>query len=171
MLIIHNVEQRSEEWFKLRENKITASNAGKLLLYGKEKALEKTKQFTNVWAERGKILESEAIELYEKIKNVSVMTPGFVTNSKFKECGASPDGITNKLIEVKCFNPSKHLGITIDTIPFEVIAQIQFSLMICDLDKADLVLYNPDLKPEKALKIIEIDRNEMIIKHIKSKLK
>lgn len=171
MFTIHDVEQRSSEWFELRANKITASNAWKLLLYGKNKALEPAKPFTNIWTQRGNALEPEAIELYEKIKGINVMQVGFITNTKFDNCGASPDGITDRLIEVKCFNKEKHLIINEDNIPFQVMAQVQFSMMICELDKTDLVLYNPDLDAKNALKIIEIKQDNLIVKHIKSKLK
>ena len=170
MPTIHNVEQRSPEWFELRRNKITASKAGKLLESGVEKAMEVSTFTGNIWTERGSILESEAIELYEKIKDIPVLTVGFVTNDKYPNCGASPDGITDRLIEVKCFNAEKHLNIHKDDIPFEVMAQVQFGMMICELDLCDLVLYNPDLPADKALKIIEIKRNEKIINNILSKI-
>lgn len=170
MLTLHNIEQRSDEWHALRDGKITASNAHKLLQYGKDKALEKSQFVGNIYTERGQILESEALELYERVKDTNVLLVGFVTNSDYPDCGASPDAITDRLIEVKCFNKDKHLSITSDNIPFEVMAQVQFGMMICEMQVADLVLYNPDVEPKNALKIIEIERDEQIINNIKSKL-
>lgn len=171
MPTLHKVDQRSEDWHKLREGKITASNAWKLLQYGKAKALEPSDFTGNIWTERGTILESEAIELYERVKDTSVLTVGFVTNDEYPDCGASPDGVAgDTLIEVKCFNKDKHLSIHSNAIPFEVMAQVQFSMMVCDLDKCHLVLYNPDLDAEDALRIIEIEKDHLILLNIKSKL-
>lgn len=170
MPTLHNVEQRSQEWHELRKNKVTASNAGKLLEYGVRKAIEPSTFEGNIWTERGQLLESEALELYERIRDVDVLRIGFVTNDKYPNCGASPDGITDRLIEVKCFNKDKHSSIEKSNIPFEVMAQVQFGMMICELDLADLVLYNPDLPAKEALKIIEIKRDEKIITNIQIKL-
>jgi len=172
MLKIWPIEQRSEDWYKIRANLVTASNAGRLLSSGKDKALEPRSSGTGRAAERGLTLEPEAIELYEVIKGVKVDRPGFITNTDYPIAGASPDGIVDDtLIEVKCFGNNKHLDINKDNIPFEVIAQVQFSMMVCDLQNCDLVLYNPDVEDLKnAMKIIRIERDEDIIKNIKKKL-
>ena len=172
MLKTWKIEQRSDDWYKIRANLVTASNAGRLLQFGKEKALEPRQNFSNIYAERGLILEPEAIELYEIIKNITVERPGFVTNDEYPSAGASPDGIVgDTLIEVKCFNDKKHLEINKDNIPFEVMAQVQFSMMVCNLQNCDLILYNPDTENLKnALKIIRIERDEDIIKNIQNKL-
>jgi hypothetical protein len=159
MLTNHDVEQGTPEWHALRDGLITASNAGKLLQLGIESALATSNFKGNWYTQRGHDLEPEAIELYELVKNITVERPGFITNSKYPGCGVSPDGITDRLIEVKCFMKDKHLSINEKTIPFEVIAQIQFGMMITGLRKTDLVLYNPDLEAEEALKIITVDRD------------
>ncbi len=45
-------------------------------------------------------------------------------------------------------------------------AQLQFSMMVCELDIADLVLYNPDVDAKDALRIITVDKEPKIIDRI-----
>ena len=170
--IIHEVAQNSPEWFELRKGRVTASNAWKLLSGGYKYATEQKPVPTTKAMERGKILESEALELYSRIKgDLEILTVGFVTNPKYPNAGASPDGVAgDKLIEVKCFNANKHLDISLGNIPPEVMAQVQMQMMICELDQCDLVLYNPDLEAKEALKIITIDADPLIHKNIEKHL-
>lgn len=158
----HDVKQGTPDWHLLRSGIITASNAHKLLTGGVLAAVEEVVIKDNYYMKRGRELEPEAIELYERINEVEVERPGFITNSKYTGCGVSPDGITDRLIEVKCFGKDKHLAIDEDNIPFEVMAQCQFGMMIVGLNKTDLVLYNPDLDSDVALKIITIKKDVKI---------
>jgi putative phage-type endonuclease len=170
MLTLHNVEQRTKEWHALRSGLITASSAGKLLTSGKETVLNQEPIPDNYWLQRGRILEKDALEVYSKIRDVDVLEVGFVTNSDYPGCGASPDGIVDGLIEIKCFSNKKHLSIDKDNIPFDTMAQIQFSLMVCELDYCDLVLYNPDVETSEAFKVVHVFRDEKIITNIEKKL-
>lgn len=168
----HRVKQGSEAWHKLREGRVTASNAWKLLTKGKEVAMRRDITPDNHYMRRGRELEPEAIELYERIYDVKVKTVGFITNSDYPDAGYSPDGmLKNKLIEVKCFGKDKHLSIYQDTVPPEVMAQVQFGMMIAEESECDLVLYNPDLDPIDAIRIITIQRDDKIITNIKLQLK
>lgn len=170
--IIHDCAQGSLEWFDLRKGRVTASNAWKLLEKGYKYATEQKPVMTTKAMERGKILESEALELYSRIKgDIEILTVGFVTNPKYPNAGASPDGVAGeKLIEVKCFGEKKHLDVAKGNIPPEVMAQVQMQMMICELDECDLVLYNPDLDAKDALKILTIQADPLIHRNIASKL-
>jgi hypothetical protein len=174
MVIIHDVEQGSDEWHQLRAGKYTGSNAHKLLKYGaRAYSLTEGKEFGgNFWTKRGHLLEEEAIELYERIKGVKVERVGFVTNDKFPDCGYSPDGLREKeIIEVKCFDEPRHLRLLAGDIPLEIMAQVQFGMMICERRISKLVLYNPKLEPTKALKIIEVRGRAAITSNFKRILK
>lgn len=170
--IIHDCAQGSLEWFDLRKGRVTASNAWKLLEKGYKYATEQKPVMTTKAMERGKILESEALELYSRIKgDIEILTVGFVTNPKYPNAGASPDGVAgDKLIEVKCFGDNKHLAVSKGDIPFEVMAQVQMQMMICELDECDLVLYNPDLDAKDALKILTIQADLLIHRNIQKHL-
>lgn len=166
------MEQGTPAWHRLRKNKVTASNAYKLLTKGKAAALDVEPVPDNEYMKRGRELEPEAIEIYERIYELKVRRVGFITNDNYPDAGYSPDGIAgSKLLEVKCFNATKHRKIFIDSVPPEVMAQCQFGMMIANKKKCDLVLYNPDLDPIEAFRIINLTRDEAIINNIKEKLK
>lgn len=181
MITVHEIEQGTKEWGALRAGKYTGSNAHKLFKYGAIKysqAVVDDSWGGNFFTKRGHILEDEALELYGKIKKVEVLRPGFITNSKYPNCGYSPDGIDGQqvgnalnresiLLEVKCFNPTRHLKIYNGDIPLEILAQIYFGMLITDLKKARLIIYNPDLDPKLALKIIEVKRDPAVLSNLK----
>lgn len=184
MITVHDdIEQGSQAWHDLRAGKYTGSNAHKLLRYGAiEYALTEQSSFGgNYWTKRGHQLEDEAIGLYEAIVGHRVGRPGFVTNDAFPGCGYSPDGLDDiPTIEVKAFNLKKHLRMIDGDIPFEVLAQVHFGLLICERPYSNLVPYNPELAkkeinglpnplydPRRALKIIRIDYSRAIANNFK----
>lgn len=146
---ILEITQNTDEWLKAREDKVTGSIADSLLTRGLDQALkENYKTFNgNYYTQRGHILEDEAIEVYEAIHEVTVSRVGFVINDKYPNAGCSPDGLDEDwLIEVKCFGEKKHLSIRKKKdIPFKIMAQLQFNMMISGKKKARLVMYNPDV--------------------------
>lgn len=172
---ILEVVQNTDEWLKLRENKVTGSIADSLLTRGLDQALkENYKEFRgNFYTQRGHILEDEAIEIYEAIHEVVVARVGFVVNDKFPNAGCSPDGIDNEwLLEVKCFGEKKHLEIRKHKdIPFKIMAQLQFNMMIAGKKKARLILYNPDVANDSlAYHEVAVGANPGIWKNLAAKL-
>lgn len=157
MIRIHQVDQGSEEWHQLRAGKYTGSNADKLLKFGAiDYSLTETGKFRgNFWTKRGHILEAEAIEIYEQIRKTSVDRVGFVTNSKWPSAGYSPDGLgVDRTIEVKCFDEAMHMKLFNGNVPFKIQAQIHYGMFLCEKDLSDLIIYNPNLDPKQAFKII-----------------
>lgn len=197
MITIHDVEQGTEEWQKLREKRYTGSNADKLLMHydklkivdgvvSKYSLTEITGFSGNFYTKRGHALEEEAIDLYEAYTERKVARPGFITNSKYPVCGYSPDGLDDiPLIEVKALNNEKHLSITKDDIPLKILAQIIFGLVITERPKAKLLLYNPrfakrkledgsdnpDYDPRKAFKIIDVKPSRDSLIHMRKILR
>jgi hypothetical protein len=181
---IISIEQNTEEWHKVREGRATGSNADSLLSGDLAKALslnDKDKQFRgNYFTDRGHKLEPIAIKTYELIHDCKVDRPGFVINDEYPNAGCSPDGIHKDwLIEVKCFAEKRHLEIkTHKDIPFKIMAQLQFNMMISGLRKSRLVMYNPDLKlgtPQenniRAYCEIEVTANPIIQRNMARKLR
>ena len=77
--------------------------------------------------------------------------------------GFSPDGFPDThLIECKAFKEDKHLQFLKGDVNLEVMAQIQFGLMICERPLAHLLIYNPELEAKLAFKIIEVRYNPKI---------
>jgi len=171
MITEHQVAQGTSEWHEARRGKFTGSNAYKLLgTFGASeyaKALQASFK-GNYFTKRGHLLEDEAIELYEAIKRTPVSRIGFVTNDLYPDCLYSPDGLTADIVvEVKCFNEKEHRKIAGGDIPMKVLAQIHFGMLITERKAAHLVIYNPDLEPEHALKIIDVKFNKAIADNFK----
>lgn len=171
---ILEVVQNTPEWFEVRRSRATGSNADILLTKGLDQALKANlKSFTgNYFTQRGHTLEPEAIEIYELLNGNTVARPGFVVNDRFPEVGCSPDGICGEyLIEVKCFAEKRHTEIRrLKDIPFKIMAQLQFNMMICELKVAKLVMYNPDLDDNEAYREITVKANSRIAAQLQSKI-
>jgi hypothetical protein len=153
-ITIHDCEQGTDQWLKLRENLYTGSNADKLLSYSTSTKIvngvvssysitEITGFGGNFHTKRGHILEDEAIEIYEQITGHKVSRPGFVTNSKYPGCGFSPDGHDDTLelpLEVKAFEPGKHMKMFKGDIPIKVLAQNHFGQLIWEKKGSRLII-------------------------------
>lgn len=197
MITVHDVEQGSEEWLKLREDLYTGQNADKLLSHSDKVKIvngivsayalnELTGFGGNFYTRRGHVLEDEALDLYRQITGHRVSRPGFVTNSKWPSCGFSPDGHDDDLelpLEVKAFNEAKHMKMFNGEVPLKILAQIYFGQFIWEKKGARLVIYNPDFAkkqiegepnplydPAKAIKIIDVRYNRNIMLNFKRKL-
>lgn len=169
MVIIHDVEQGSPAWHKLRQEVDWTGSTAIHLLRGKPRPAE-----TGVSSramERGKALEPLALMTYKFETERDYMVIGFVTNTKYERCGYSPDGISGEiLLEVKCANGERHKDLCEGRIPPQYMAQMQFGMLICELEMAQLIAYNPADK-ESPLVITDVPRDEKIIANINRKLK
>lgn len=186
---IHNCEQKSEEWFALRlQYPLTASKADAIGTGGKgletlcwEQMAQKyssqdKERYTNEHLERGVELEPQAISLYELETGNKVEQVGFVTNEEISEVGgASPDGLVNDdgLIEVKCFDDTKHFKASIDfkkTGKFEIekkyIWQMQMQMLFSERKWCDFVTYNPNYKTSLLIQRVlpDTEMQEKIVK-------
>lgn len=166
MIILHDVKQRSPEWFKLREDKWTGSTALPLL---QGKRLPPHSDYQNNAMMRGRLLEPVAIREYETRTGIDVFTIGFVTNTDYPSAGYSPDGIVGKtLLEVKCLNGERHEALVRGEIPLEYKAQIYFGMVICELKSAKLLAFNPEY--EQQLTVITVPYDKAITDNIRMKL-
>ena len=155
-------EQRSEEWFKNREEKITASDGGCIVgvnkyepvwKFIKKKVLGLPFQ-SNIFCYHGKKLEEIATMVYEFRMNVKVKEFGMVPHPKINHLGASPDGIVSpykldqkhltkyvgRMLEIKCplSRKIKKVGeVKGEICPIYYWVQVQLQLECCDLDECD----------------------------------
>lgn len=180
MIELHSVQQGTTEWLKLRDDLYTGSNADKILTssdktiiidsFKKKYAANRESKFSgNYDTRRGHKLEPEAVEIYERITGNKIRRDiGFITNSRYKGCGYSPDGWQ---VEVKCFAKEKHLSIDSKSkIPFKVLAQVHFGMLISGWKWIDLIFYNPEVEPIDAIRIFRIRRDQNIINNFKRKI-
>ena len=168
---IHQVKQRSPEWYELREGKITSSIA-KSAKSGESTIFEtlavmltgkKERQFTNEYMDRGTSLEGEAIKEFERVTGLKVELVGFVSNGYL---GWSPDGVIFKGdkivggIEVKCPDTKNHIkNIVSEKFYQEHQDQLIHGFVVVDdLETNYFVSYDPRLLQRK-IYIKEVQRS------------
>lgn len=199
-MTIHEVEQKTEEWYALRrQHPLTASNAQAIGNNGKgletlvwtvladKHSFADKEHFGNKDTERGNELEDQARDIYQLETGNIVTKVGFVTNETISPVGgASPDGLVgiDGLLEIKCFDDAKHFRYIIEGLKPESQYewQMQMQMLITGRKWCDFVAYNPNYKqtlliirvyaePEMQDKIKEgLRTGEKLIKEIETKL-
>lgn len=156
--------QGSDEWFEARLGLPTASHFGTIMAQGNDgPALTRTEYlyrlagevvtrmpaeetFKSRAMERGKEMEPEAIEDYERRKAVKITRVGLGVNfSGLKRCGASPDGLLgfDGGLETKTMRPDKMIPM-LDRgarMPGEHRAQVQGNMLVFERDWWDFKIF------------------------------
>jgi len=170
-MIVHDVDQRTPEWYALRAGMPTASEFCNLLAPKTLKPSASAKTYAaqlanekfmgdvspdgfsgNYWTERGEMMEEHAISWYEFSFDVTVTRVGFVTDDG-ATIGCSPDGLIgdNGALEIKCLKSTNHTGALLSLasgdFPPDFKAQTQGILMICEREWIDLLLFHNKLPP------------------------
>jgi putative phage-type endonuclease len=179
---IPTIEQRSPEWYEIRNNLITASDMGQALgvgkfgkvrdLYVKKSGYEDVPFGTFPALEWGVRFEAVATRIYEKRQNTHINEFGLVQHPTVSFYGASPDGITDNgvMLEIKCPYKRKIDGHIVDQYYF----QMQGQLEVCDLDECDFlecafqeyfdeVDYDADWNKAKTMSADETEKGIIII--------
>ena len=147
-------EQRSKEWYEIREHLLTASSLADSLGKGHfqtrdDLLISKTSE------QKGKITKASrdimqwgvkyepvATELYEHLHNLKIIEFGLIPHPKLSVFGASPDGIADigspngyegRMLEIKCPPKRKFTH----EVPRHYWMQMQGQLEVCDLDECD----------------------------------
>ena len=157
-------EQRSKEWFEMRNNKITASDCGAVLGENKyepqfnfilKKVFGSTFE-TNNSCYHGKKFENVVTLMYEYNYDTVVDEFGLLGHPEHLFLGASPDGIcgpfkrdgktksplVGRMLEIKCplFRKIKYEGeVKGEICPIYYWCQVQQQLECCNLDECDFV--------------------------------
>lgn len=144
---IPQIEQRSEEWYQMRWDLITASDLAQSLGCGKfgtqrDFYIKKCDVETSraslpdcpplVW---GIKYEPVAAAIYERFHNTKLIEFGLLPHPDYPFIGASPDGITTDgiMVEIKCPYARKPKP----EVPTQYYYQIQSQLDVCNLDECD----------------------------------
>lgn len=142
--------QRSDEWFNVRKNLITASDMAQALNKGKFGSQKDflIKKINNLIENNNTYVQSDNVALlwgvkYEEVANkiymkrnkVEVFEFGLIKHPTISCFGASPDGISELgiMLEIKCPFKRKIDG----SIPEQYWMQIQGQLEVCDLEECD----------------------------------
>ena len=149
-------EQRSKEWYEIREKLLTASSLADALGKGHfqtrddlllskttetKKSVSKASQNIMEW---GVKYEPVATEFYEYLNNLKIIEFGLIPHPKLSVFGASPDGICDidspngyegRMLEIKC-PPKRNFT---HEVPLHYWMQMQGQLEVCDLDECDFL--------------------------------
>ena len=147
-------EQRSPEWFAMRETRLTASDLGGAIgdsKYDKPydillKKLGGGRPFTgNVATQWGQKYEPVATAVYELRNGVHVEEFGLLPHPTIPFLAASPDGIVSEakvgavpvgtMLEIKCPHRRKITGV----VPKHYWIQMQLQLEVAQLDECDFM--------------------------------
>lgn len=177
MKIYNNLVQGSEDWFKVRLGKFTASQAQAIGSNGKgletlcfEKVAEilsgtQEEGYKNADMERGNEQEALARSAYEMENGVMVKTVGFVELNE--KVGCSPDGLVGDdgLVEIKSHNGATFVKLMyskkIDT---KYVWQMQMQMYVTDRQWVDYVAFNENFPK---LITIRVERDESAIEKIR----
>jgi putative phage-type endonuclease len=178
MKIYKELEQRTEEWHKVRAGKLTASSFHTLLGNSETKKTLLLKitaeritgkciedNYSNEDIERGIELEDDARNNYQEKTFNLVEEVGFAELDEYVGC--SPDGIVGNdgLIEIKCPRETTFLSQVLSgRIKPEYITQMQFNMYVLNRQWCDYVMYSETL----GLFIKRVDRDEKLIEEIKT---
>jgi len=137
------VEQRTEEWYNMRKNMLTASDTYNALIKSKSLIKNKAKKIVQhikckalTW---GIMFEPIATNIYSKENNdIEIYEFGVIrsTDKDIEFYGASPDGITSLgvMLEIKCPITRK---IKENDIKKSYMAQVQGQMAVCELTDCD----------------------------------
>tara|TARA_B100000900_G_scaffold415124_1_gene443898 strand:- start:3461 stop:4411 length:951 start_codon:yes stop_codon:yes gene_type:complete len=149
-------EQRSPEWYQIRENLLTASSLadalGKghfqtrddLLISKTSKTKSSVSKASRDIMQWGVKYEPVATRFYEYMNNLTVVEFGLIPHPKLSVFGASPDGICDigspngyegRMLEIKC-PPKRQFT---HEVPKHYWMQMQGQLEVCDLDECDFL--------------------------------
>lgn len=187
-MIIHNVEQNSDEWLLLRAGKPTASEFSRLITstgepsksmpaYAEELGgeLYSGRQFEswkgNEYTQNGHDTEDEGVSAYELLTGAETEKVGFITDD-MAQYGCSPDRLVGDdgLLEMKCL-PKKHIGVLRywaknKRMPPDYVQQVQGQLFITGRSWCDLCFYRPELPTL----IIRVEPDEKVITGLQSQI-
>jgi putative phage-type endonuclease len=184
------VEQRTEEWFKARLGKVTASRVADVLAktktgvsasranYLTELVVERlTNQqaefYTNEAMQWGTDTEPQARMAYEAHKKVLVDEVGFIDHPSIINFGCSPDGLVGDdgLIEIKCPNSKTAIEtILANKAPSKYIPQMQTQMAVTGRAWCDFVSFDPRLPEDLQLFVIRVNRDDEYIANLEKEV-
>lgn len=173
------MEQRSDEWFKERLGKVTASRVADVIAktksgysasranYMAELVCERLTGLRGESYQSAAILwgveqEAHARTAYEAKTGVLVVETGFIPHGTITMSGASPDGLVNDdgLVEIKCPLSATHIDTLLTgTIPGKYITQMQWQMACTGRQWCDFVSYDPRLPENMQLFIKRVPRD------------
>ena len=159
--------QRTPEWFAVRRDLLTASDAASALdikpypsYRGSSRAellLKKVSNapVNNMFVAHGQKYEDEARKWACQAMGETAYDVGLVRHDTLPWLAASPDGVTRsgKLVEIKC--PLKR-AIEPGKVPHHYYPQVQVQMEVCDVDQTIFVQYKPAMLSTDGRSVLDI---------------
>lgn len=182
---LHNVEQKSPEWFALRvAHPFTSSEAQAIAAGGKgletlvmEKLTEKyssanKENFETLDTKRGIQLEPQAREIYSLETGIKCTVVGFITNEEISKLGgSSPDSFADEdgQTEIKCPSDKVYLEYLLSKkIDSGYMWQMQHQLLFSGKKWCDYVVFNPNY--DKPIVIVRVFPDALMQQKIRTGL-
>ena len=185
------IEQRTEEWFKQRLGKVTASAISNVIAktktgvsasretYSTQLTLERltgqqAEFYTNAAMEWGTATEPQARQAYEVYKGVFVDETGFVNHPEIEMSGASPDGLVGEdgLVEIKCPESKTQMETLLNQkVPSKYIPQMQWQMACTGRKWCDFVSFDPRMPDNLQIFVSRVNRDDTYIKMLETEVK
>jgi len=179
MQIHRDIEQGSEEWFKLRLGVVTASRFKDVLAKGRgltrnsymsELATEMLTNrhqegYSNDYMDWGIDTEPQAIANYQFATGYKIERVAFISHDTIS-AGCSPDILVNDdgLAEIKCPKTETQLKYySKGVFPIKYKAQVQGQLWISERQWCDFVSFDPRIEDEASYFCVRVHRDESYI--------
>jgi len=174
------MQQNTEEWFKARLGKVTASRIADVVAktktgWGASRAAymgvlvaERLTgvpfpTYQNEAMKRGQEREPEARDLYAFVHGVTVEQVGFIEHPSIEMSGASPDGFvrTDGLVEIKCPQTHTHIETLLGSVIDKAYhLQMQWQMGTTGRQWCDFVSYEPNMPQNMRLHVQRVYRND-----------
>lgn len=184
------MDQRSDEWFRVRLGKVTASRVADLMArtktgysasranYMAELICERltgsqAERFSSAAMQWGTDCEPHAKAAYAFLHDAVVDDVGFVPHPSIPDFGASPDGLVGAdgLIEIKCPNTATHIDTLLgDGIDGKYITQMQVQMACTGRQWCDFVSFDPRLPGDMQLFVQRVPRDNARIAEIEGEV-
>ena len=184
------MDQRTDEWFKARLGKVTASRVADVVAktksgysasranYLADLVVERltgqpASTFTNAHMERGIEQEPFARDAYSARTGELVEQCGFIEHPNINGAGASPDGLMAEgLVEIKCPTSATHLDLWLtESIPSKYRLQMQWQMACTGAKWCDFVSFDNRMPAHLQLFIRRVDRDDALIAELESEVK
>lgn len=173
-----SIKAQTNEWFSIREKKISATNVSSIIGINNYKTKEQLLNdkiygldiIDNKYTKHGNMFEDIAISILEDKLDIEIKEVGFKLSEKYDFLGATPDGISLIgdelcLVEIKCPLTRKISGIP----SFNYYTQMQTQLEVFNINKCLFFECNLKEITKKEYNLLKIQENKIIYGYNKNK--
>jgi len=184
------MEQRTDEWFRARAGKVTASRIADIIAktksgysssrdnYMAELICQRLtgsvgESFQNAAMVWGTNTEPLARAAYISAKGTGVEEIGFVPHPTIENAGASPDGLVGEdgLVEIKCPLTNTHMNMILEQeIPTKYHVQMQWQMACTGRQWCDFVSFDPRMPEHMQLYIHQVERDQKMIDNLEAEV-